>query len=412
MKRHSNDLRVLNSLRGIAVLAILVRHAWGLFGSPSMYLGPLDLSSILNQMSAAVDLFFILSGVVLTISFIRKRESGIVKGFSAKFFSARLLRIGPPYWAALVFVLVFFTPTFIEAQQLFSSIGLHRLFSFATFTQQFDPVSFGSFSVISPFWTLSIEMVFYACVPLFVRCVERLGALKTATIGIAITVLWLLFVAHGSLILTNLSAEYCSAMGTTCEQDFVKFLLSHQFPAYIAHFAIGTALGFLYLKGVSISKVPARAFVLAGTLATISWMFVLGSLSIKNEYWYPLNYIDLKFNSDVVYYFGESSVYAMTLGVTILGLVLSANVKPANVLERALGFYGRIGYSLYLWHMPLLFALIRTELFQVLANGPARIITLPLVTLFIITSLSYVFYKAVEAPMHAKARSYLDRRIH
>ncbi len=90
--------RELDSLRGIAALCIPVFHAQALFNGRQY--------SFFNWAYLCVDLFFILSGIVLTQAYEKRILAGTIT--FGQFLRARVARMGPMHWATLCFVAVVF----------------------------------------------------------------------------------------------------------------------------------------------------------------------------------------------------------------------------------------------------------------------------------------------------------------
>ncbi len=107
MKReHSLDkhILVLDGLRGLAILAVIVCHVNSTYKSPS---NPGHLSGffaiVLNWGWMGVDLFFVLSGFLITgILYDAKGRDGYFRNFYAR----RTLRIMPLYFGFLLFLIV------------------------------------------------------------------------------------------------------------------------------------------------------------------------------------------------------------------------------------------------------------------------------------------------------------------
>ncbi|MGO4412504.1 acyltransferase family protein [Cupriavidus sp. KB_39] len=109
------DVR-LESLRGVAAAAVLFAHASAVFkidGSAAFWAIPffdqtpaqqaLSIFSALFNPGAAVVLFFVLSGYVLTLSLSRERVS---LGVAASYLVRRALRLLPPMWMSIVAMFV------------------------------------------------------------------------------------------------------------------------------------------------------------------------------------------------------------------------------------------------------------------------------------------------------------------
>jgi peptidoglycan/LPS O-acetylase OafA/YrhL len=115
-------IAALDGLRGLAALVVLVRHAFNALGMPvtrqhELLASPLAL--VLNA-QGAVQLFFVLSGFVLTAS-LSRNVGGVDLG---RFLIRRVLRIQAPYVFALLFAFgaSFFYSDFVPG------MGLSRWF--------------------------------------------------------------------------------------------------------------------------------------------------------------------------------------------------------------------------------------------------------------------------------------------
>ena len=102
-------LRSLDSLRGVAAVFVVLHHWVFIFwGDHLPYRHPQDLRQIATDIwfhfctfgPAAVQVFFALSGFVLTLALIRDEDSYAV------FILKRVIRIYPPYLAAVLFSLI------------------------------------------------------------------------------------------------------------------------------------------------------------------------------------------------------------------------------------------------------------------------------------------------------------------
>lgn len=137
-----NRIRELDSLRGIAALVVLVFHF--------SLLTP-ELLAFTKFGVTGVDLFFIISGFVITMSLERIQ-------FGYQFVINRFSRLYPTYWTSVTFT--------------FAIICINKVF-FGADPQNPVPVSdflynltmfqnyFGVKDLDGPYWTMIIEMLFY-----------------------------------------------------------------------------------------------------------------------------------------------------------------------------------------------------------------------------------------------------------
>ena len=147
----------LDALRGLAALVVVLYH-----------IGALDHKFDLHFGWSAVDLFFILSGYLITTILLRHRPTG---QFFAAFYGRRALRIWPIYYLGILALFVL-TPL-LAVRPPWGDL-LHYL----TYTQNFQVYTTGRFSeagnpLLSHTWTLAIEEQFYMIWPVLVMLAGR-----------------------------------------------------------------------------------------------------------------------------------------------------------------------------------------------------------------------------------------------
>ena len=187
-------LRELDGIRGIAVLLVFFHHVcftsirpegWNAFIVSLFHFSEFGMTG--------VDIFFVLSGFLITSLLIRARQS---RAYYLDFYWKRALRILPVYLLCMLGVLLF-----IPAAKGY--VLLCALF-IANFGQIFHIVSFG------PFWSLAIEEQFYLIWPTVVRR-RSIETLWRWAFAILITV-WMLRVGaaafgHHNYFLTFLRCD-------------------------------------------------------------------------------------------------------------------------------------------------------------------------------------------------------------
>jgi peptidoglycan/LPS O-acetylase OafA/YrhL len=96
----------IEAVRGVAALLVVLFHAGRLLSGPKDY-GSLPLGGVFDFGRAGVDVFFVLSGFI--ISFIHARDvtsdAGPRRRRLATFARKRLLRIYPSYWICSLILL-------------------------------------------------------------------------------------------------------------------------------------------------------------------------------------------------------------------------------------------------------------------------------------------------------------------
>lgn len=278
----------LDGLRAVAILAVFAHHA---------YSAPLAW--------AGVDIFFALSGFLITGILLERKERG--RKFLADFYWRRAKRILPPYALLLVVATV-----------LFGAAWMHRWYFYTFFgTNIAEAIERGQRS-LQPLWSLAVEEQFYLLWPWVVLLLPE-RALR-----------WL-------CVLALVLAPALRAVATPW--------FGNHFPIY-------------YLT-------PFRADLLcAGGLVAIAWRHSADSVRAAGKWaWIAViatlavfawldRYPDWHTSSNSVR--ANTFVYSLTL-VLAVGLLLSAlrgrGMFCAVLRNPVLRYLGVISYSMYLIHV-------------------------------------------------------------
>ena len=146
----------LDVLRGIAVLIVMLYHIIDIV--PRLHLRP-----IFSLGYAGVDLFFVLSGFLITGILVRSKDS---KRYFKNFYARRALRIWPLYYALLFF-------TFVALPVIHPSLRAsifelcHPWQAFPFFLQNLT-IHRQAFDTLRVTWSLAIEEQFYLVWPVIV----------------------------------------------------------------------------------------------------------------------------------------------------------------------------------------------------------------------------------------------------
>jgi peptidoglycan/LPS O-acetylase OafA/YrhL len=281
----------LDAVRGLAAVAIVVYHsnqarfAWGW---------------------AAVDLFFVLSGFLITSIVLR---SGGTRGFLPRFYARRALRIWPIYYLVVLAVVAF-------RGALPRPTDLRGLPLDLTFTQNLPLYWADHARRLSPYlghtWTLAIEEQFYLIWPALVLAV---GRRRIVPLSAALVALAVILRARGYPV---------SLLGARCD---------------------GLALGGLLaalLGGTGRGASPAlrRGFAATAAVSAVVLVALAASVGISAPNGAPPRpaLTVLAFNA---LWFG------------LLGLVAAGSGHPRLrfLRSRRLRALGTISYGLYLYHL-------------------------------------------------------------
>lgn len=163
-------VRELNGIRGLAALIVFFAHCLGYFPADARW-GPVinSVNRIARSFDSWVDIFFVLSGYLITSILLRRRGDPF---YFRNFYWRRVLRILPLYCACLLAVLVIVPHS--------GAYVLLATFFMANFNGLFR------IAIDGPFWTLAIEEQFYLLWPTVIHH-RSVSQLKRLSLGIAIT---------------------------------------------------------------------------------------------------------------------------------------------------------------------------------------------------------------------------------
>jgi peptidoglycan/LPS O-acetylase OafA/YrhL len=98
--QHSERFTYIDALRGVAASWVLLYHFAGhLTDNFALQRLPGPLHSFINHGWLGVEIFFVLSGFVITYSL---RDAAVTPGFLGRFALRRSLRLDPPYWVTIL----------------------------------------------------------------------------------------------------------------------------------------------------------------------------------------------------------------------------------------------------------------------------------------------------------------------
>ena len=161
----------LDVWRSVAALLVVVYHTWQTMRIPVTGHENAVWRITLHYIETMVDVFFVISAVVLVPPFIRKVVDREPHQRPRAFLQRRFFRLVPLYWLICLVVWSYRNYSFTGGQWLDL---LEHLF----FLQQFD--SKRIFFTIGPAWSLAVEVVFYLAIPVWIgataRVTRRLGS--------------------------------------------------------------------------------------------------------------------------------------------------------------------------------------------------------------------------------------------
>jgi peptidoglycan/LPS O-acetylase OafA/YrhL len=313
----------LDGLRGLAALSIFVFHGW-LYTMPAP--DATDRSSIgdyaAHELRLGLVAFFVLSGFLLCRPWFAAALEARRPPNVRRYMRARAARILPAYYAALA-------GSVVLLWGLRGTPGLRLppsgdLPLFVVFGQNFSPATVMKLN--PPMWSLAVEVMFYALLPLIGWLAVRLPPTRRMQ-------------ALAPLALLALGLAYnWSIAGHGLGMTFSKTLA-----AMLPYFAVGM-LAALALHGRAIGMPAKRSLIAAGvTLIAADAVAKAAAPAI---------------GLDVGDMFAVIRDLPSAAGFALIVAALAAAPRSRIIGGRVLASLGTISYGFYLWHVPV-FMLLR-----------------------------------------------------
>jgi peptidoglycan/LPS O-acetylase OafA/YrhL len=308
MRQRLGHLPALDGLRGVAILLVIGRHA---FRTP---IGG----------GYGVDLFFVLSGFLITTLLLEERDATGTIGFR-RFYARRARRLVPALFAMLAVYLAVETVAGRagDAARRIAAAGFYT----ANLFQAFWPHVIGR-SGLGPLWSLAQEEQFYLVAPFVLLLLLRKVSERTIR-RVVLALVAAVIIERTALTLIDGPTQRVY-VGPDTHSDGLL---------------LGTALA-LGLRETA-RKGAARYERLLGPAAAL--LLALVTMNILAEWAFEVEHIWAAWAFQVDF-----------VNAAAVGLVCCAVAQPRSLITRSLSwrplvFTGRISYSLYLWNAPLLF---------------------------------------------------------
>lgn len=339
----NKNLQLIQLLRAIACLLVVFYHATGLYPTSS---GGHFLFGFFSFGYAGVDVFFVLSGFIITYTSLK--YLGKVS-HTGTFLFKRFVRIYPTYWIITICFLAFqiIFPSFYRTYYQFN--GENIIYTFLLLP--------GHTMVNGVSWTLTNELYFYL---LFV----------TVFFAKNMKLLFILIMLYCLIIVGNYFFVSIGILKTNHNS-----LLDVMLQPMTLEFFMGVFAAFLYRK---LSFKFVRILIVLGLV-----LFGLGAFQSDN----------LPFSAD----FSRVICYGIP-SFLIVTAVAAFEFKKIFSLNKVWLALGDASYSLYLIHLPIL-AAVSKIISKLQITNIILTHSLLLLSILILCLIAYLFYKYVESPI-------------
>jgi peptidoglycan/LPS O-acetylase OafA/YrhL len=334
-----HHILALDGLRGIAVVCVFIFHSIGPLITP---MGPIAYMGWLG-----VDLFFVLSGFLITSILLQARDA---ENYYKVFYARRALRILPLYYLALTLSLLTTHDHYTFSAQIWFWLNLSNL------ATAFNPMLI---PWLSHYWSLAVEEQFYLIWPAVVRRVS-----PAALFNLCIVVIVSLLVFRNIPIVEALASRWNNML--------------YRLTLFRVDTLCGGALLAIAVYRTSIAKLQTPLRIACLTSGTLFLWFT--HLNLLPRFGYT----------------------AVVLGFTsLVGLALHPGILSRFLSMSALTATGRYSYCIYLLH-PIL--ILHTNHFvpQRLPLGrwhTPSVIALACIEFLIVFGVAAISYRFIERPI-------------
>lgn len=298
----------LDAIRGLAALSVMAGHFLSEYGVERHFL------NFLSDGTAAVDLFFVLSGFVLSITL---KSENYYMGYVIK----RICRLWPLYMASFIL-----SSMYLGWEVAKNNIVSWMLMGFfgSVNTELLNP----------PAWSILVEIKQSLILPLLVLLQSKIGWYWQVAISFALTALGMIY----------------------ADLDWLRFTVLFGFGAAATEIQVRNQIATKYLIACTMI-----IFLLYYSRLFFPW----GGTGWKHV--------------------------ASGLASAFIIVILTSQKNVFNLLQnKTLIFFGKVSFSLYMLHMPLLFIL--KDNFN------------PITIVMIVVATSFISAKLIEAPSQAIGR--------
>jgi len=300
-------------VRGLAILMVMAIHFVG--DATAQTFVQTVVVKAASYGLLGVDLFFVLSGFLIT-GLLLDAKNG--PHYFRNFYARRTLRIFPLYYGVLVVLFLLLPLVVAPLPPLLEQAREHQgwLWTYTTNFYVAYTSSWSSLTYVTHFWSLAIEEHFYLFWPLVVFALRR-ETLERVCVGV---------IAAGLALRIGLALA-----------DVSELSISVLTPCRIDTLCVGALLATVARRENGLQMLLGRcgrvALVLAAALLVLSTYCALAKTGLP-----VLHQI-------------RNTLYALFFGaVTLLGLRPGTELVSRAFRSRALRFFGKYSYGLYVYH--------------------------------------------------------------
>ena len=312
----TREIKSLTGLRGVAAIGVMFFHYFiFVHWVPDKISLQTAIIKSVNQMHFFVDLFFILSAFVMTLSYASYFDKRIQRSDYKTYLLKRIARIYPLYLFNLICYLIVFGRNGLEIKQLLINLLFFNIF----FESKYN------FNFVA--WSLSVEFLAYLFFPLLFFLLAKLKHFSYLALFFSV---FLYFYSEVSGISYVLSYDDLSVHSVT---QNVSISGSNAIIRCLAGYLLGIGLA-LNRNRIVIPKILQILIIPVGfiiSLLNLSIIFTVLIFSTLVLMLGQFSIIDKLFSNRIMYYLGLIS-YSIYLNHTLVSSLVTKffdpNIKP------------------------------------------------------------------------------------
>jgi peptidoglycan/LPS O-acetylase OafA/YrhL len=364
---------LFDALRGCAVLCVVALH----IGQESGANANAWYGGVTSQLRVGVAVFFVISAFLLDRPFARAALGAAREPDLRRYALRRSLRILPAYWVALTLLALWPGLRGVFGAEWWVYYGLFQAYR--------NDWALGG---IAPAWSLSTEVAFYALLPALAAALRRIGGKGRPEQRVAR--------ALGAIAALGVASLALRVAAWRCGDPHLQTTIAATF----AWFAVGIALARVHALCELRALEPAWLEALrrrpgSAWLASLAlFVFCVAALPRTFAPGYTLASYAL-----------EHAAFGAIAALFALPAIFAEDAPslPRRVLgQRWLLAVGRISYSLFLWHYPIIAALAQAGACELVPGS--RFASLAIAAFPLALAAAWLSHRFAEAPAQRWAR--------
>jgi peptidoglycan/LPS O-acetylase OafA/YrhL len=363
--RSKPSLDALTGLRFLAAMGVVFFH----FSQPILQGRSFALFNLAGAGYIAVDLFYLLSGFILTYSYLS--PEGTLLGSRRNFYVSRFARIYPAYLLAFILAAPSDIATSLHVNHLATAIAKLAVSAGSVLTLQQAWTPWTAWDWNYPAWSVSVEVFFYLLFPWLAVRLARLKPISTLPLA---GLFWLL-----ALLAPFLLWALKGTTGQPTRADHLQMAIEFTPIFRLPEFAIGILLGRAYVMG--------RFRRLNGNLlAALAFVSIFGVLAFCPHLPHPIL---------------ANGLLAPLFALLIVSLAQAKGPIAGFLALPFMVTLGEASYGIYILQIPL----------ALLINRPPPYHSIKMLCLYcaLLMLCSVISWRFVESPLRKNIRRWLSK---